>query len=455
MSVIIPVILCGGSGTRLWPLSRRDRPKQFITLIGNHTLLEGTLLRAAKISGAGDPICVTAAAQGAAVRQSLDRVQMRGTLVLEPSARNTAPALCAAALVALKTDAEAIVVALPADHVIEDDAAFATSMSWACAAALGSQIVVLGVEPRHAADGFGYIVPGASLGGLPHVARVEKFIEKPDEETARGLIERGALWNAGIVVARASAVVEAIGRHAPEVLAAVKKSLDADGSGTDAVRLTAGAFAAAPSVPFDRAVLEKSSDVVVVRLPAMWRDVGTWDAVAELFSANSEGNRLGGRVRLSASTDNFVFSPHRLTVGLGLRDLVVVDTPDALLIANRLELADLREVVAAMAADHYPEVGSDDLRASSGAGDAAVGGIEMRQTSLKPGESRHCDPQLDASRYWIVLEGAVRVTIGGATSRYGTHQSFHAAPGQACGFANDGGIPARLLELRLKDKPTL
>lgn len=454
MSVIIPVILCGGSGTRLWPLSRIDRPKQFVSLTGHRTLIEDTLLRAAKIAGAGDPICVTASAHSAAVRRSLHRLGMSGRLLLEPRPRGTAPALCAAALVAMQNDPEAILVALPADHIIEDDAAFAKSIEHACEAMETSHLVVLGVTPGHPAPGFGYIMPGASFENFHHVKRVEKFIEKPSEEIARDLIERGALWNAGIVVARASAIVKAMEFYAPAVLEAVEKSLGADVGNLDKVELAEHTFSQSPNISFDKAVLENCTTVAVVSLPAVWRDVGTWDAVAELFNADPDGNSHKGRVRLSASSDNFVFSPHRLTVGVGLKDLIVVDTPDALLIANRHEMRDFREIVAAMAASRNPEVGSDDMRAGSHTGNASFGGIEMRQILLEPGDSSHCDPQPTASRYWIVLEGAVQVTIGSDTFYYGTHQSFHVMAEQACFIAHRGIGSVKLLELSIARQPT-
>ena len=225
MSAVIPVILCGGSGTRLWPLSRSDRPKQLISLGGDHTLLEGTLLRAKAIAGAGDPICVTAAAYGAEVRQSLDRLGLRGRLLLEPEPRNTAPALCAAALVAMRTDANAIIVALPADHVIEDGEAFAASIARAVAAAEKDWLTILGVRPRHASSALGYIVPGAAIDGLPQITRVSRFVEKPEPEIAASLVAAGALWNAGIVVARADTVIAAMRKHEPAVLEAVERSL--------------------------------------------------------------------------------------------------------------------------------------------------------------------------------------------------------------------------------------
>ncbi len=265
-----------------------------------HTLLEGTLLRAKTIAGAGDPICVTAAAYGAEVRQSLDRLGLRGRLLLEPEPRNTAPALCAAALVAMRTDPKAVIVALPADHVIEDGGAFAASIAHAVAAAEGGWLTILGVRPRHASSALGYIVPAAVIDGLPQVHRVSRFVEKPEAEMAESLIAAGALWNAGIVVARADTVVDAMRKHEPAVLEAVERSLQASGGEGDDVQLNADDFAAAPRISFDKAVLERHEAVAVTALDAVWRDVGTWAEVAELYSADGDGNRKRGRVQLSA-----------------------------------------------------------------------------------------------------------------------------------------------------------
>lgn len=350
MSVVVPVILCGGSGTRLWPLSRSDKPKQLISLDGKHTLLENTLLRAKTIVGASNPICVTAAAYGAEVRQTLDRLGLKGTVLLEPEPRNTAPALCAAALVAIQSNPEAVVVALPADHVLEEGGAFAASIARAVAAAERGWLTVLGVMPRHASSALGYIVPASDVDGLPEVHRVGRFVEKPEAAVAERLISDGALWNAGIVVARTATIIEAMRRHEPAVLEAVERSLAAAGGAARDMRPSADEFSTAPSISFDKAVLERHENVAVTALDAAWRDVGTWAEVAELYPADGDGNRNSGRVQLTSSSNTFVFSPHKLTVGIGLKDFVVIDTPDALLVANRNELWRLQEVVEALAA---------------------------------------------------------------------------------------------------------
>ncbi|MGB9141821.1 MAG: sugar phosphate nucleotidyltransferase, partial [Aestuariivirga sp.] len=251
MSKVIPVILCGGSGTRLWPLSRSNRPKQLIPLTGDHSLLEATLLRAKTIAGSGELLCVTAAAYEAEVRQSLDRLGLGGRLIIEPEGRNTAPALAAAALVAMLIDREAIIVALPADHVIEEGEAFAEAITLACKAAEQGWFAILGVSPRHASSAVGYIMPSAAIDGLPHVIRVNRFVEKPEEEMARDLIEAGALWNSGIVVAQADNVIEAMRKYEPAVLEAVERSLANGQSSVNDVRLGSTDFARVPCISFD------------------------------------------------------------------------------------------------------------------------------------------------------------------------------------------------------------
>jgi mannose-1-phosphate guanylyltransferase/mannose-6-phosphate isomerase len=440
MSVVIPVILCGGSGTRLWPLSRSDRPKQLISLGGEYTLLEGTLKRANTIAGASEPICVTAAAYGTEVRQVLDRLGMRGSLLLEPEARNTAPALAAAALVAQRIAADAVLVVLPADHVIEEGNAFTVSIARACAAAEAGWLAVLGVWPRHGSSAVGYIVPGAAIDGLPQITRVSRFIEKPEPEMADSLIVTGALWNAGIVVARANTVIEAIRKHEPAVLEAVERSLAGGRSEVGDVHLRQGEFAAAPSISFDKAVLERHEAVAVTALDAMWRDVGTWTEVAELYPADAHGNRQKGRVHLLSSRDSFVLSPYRLTVGIGLTDLTVIDTPDALLVANRNELGLMGKVVEVMTAARYPEMAVSD------------GQINTERIEMSSGEIGHRQPHRDRSRYWIVLEGTAKLTIGSETSIYAMNESFRVPPGIFYTLGNADSVPLSMIEIRVPAK---
>ena len=395
-------------------------------------------MRAMTIAGAGEPICVTAAAYGSEVRHSLDRLGLRGRLLLEPEPRNTAPALCAAALVAKRADPQAIIVALPADHVIEDGGAFAASIARAIAAADRGWLTILGVKPRHASSALGYIMPAAAIDGLPQVHRVGRFIEKPQREIAESLVAAGALWNAGIVVARADTVIDAMRENEPAVLEAVERSLQTGGNKADDVQLNAREFAAAPSISFDKAVLERHEAVAVVALDAVWRDVGTWAEVAELYPADGDGNRDMGGVHLVSSRDTFVFSPHRLTVGIGLTDLVVVDTPDALLIAKRDELGRLRGVVEdAMAAGSFPEIG------------AAKQQFNGKMIKLRASEISIRQPHVDYARYWIVLQGSVRLTVKGQSSIHGRNESFHVPSGVFHTLGNMDSELATLIEIQV------
>lgn len=447
MSVVIPVILCGGSGTRLWPLSRSNRPKQFISLSGDHTLLEETLLRAKAIAGAREPICVTGAAFVGAVRQTLDRLVLPGLLLVEPEPRNTGPALCAAALVAMQTDLNAIIVALPADHVIQEGQAFAAAIAGAIAAAEKNWLVILGVKPRHASSALGYVVRGDAVDDLPEVYRVSRFAEKPETEIAKNLVSTGALWNAGIVVARAETVIAAVRKHEPSILEAVKKSLANARHLPDELQLNQADFVEAPRISFDNAVLERHGAVAVMTLDALWRDVGTWAEVAELYPADGDGNRKLGKVQLSSSCNSFVLSQHRLTVGIGLNDLIVVDAPDALLVASRKDLGSLREVVEGINAA-APEVFFRVHGVGSGEHDGE-GTTRAHCVTLAPEETTRRPAHNYAARYWIVQEGKVKLTVEGQVSCHGANQCFRVPPGLTHSIRTEGKAAAILIEVSI------
>jgi mannose-1-phosphate guanylyltransferase/mannose-6-phosphate isomerase len=343
-------------------------------------------------------------------------------------------------MLAVRSDANAVIVALPADHVIEDGGAFAASVALAVAAAEGGWLTILGLRPRHASTALGYIVPAAAIDGMSEIHRVSRFVEKPDAKSAGNLIAAGALWNAGIVVARADTVIDAMRKHEPAVLAAVERSLEAGAVMGDDLRLDAGAFAAAPRISFDKAVLERHDAVAVTALDAIWRDIGTWAEVAELYSADEDGNRQNGRVNLSHSHGSFVFSPHRLTVGIGLKGLVVVDTEDALLIANRDDLWSLPDAVQSIASGLYREEVADNPDFS------------IKQIVLHLSEKSIRQPHRDSTRYWIVLEGSVRLTVKGKSSIYLKNESFHVPPGLFHTLGAMDSEPVKLIEIQVVAK---
>ena len=341
-SEIRPVILCGGSGTRLWPLSRPEFPKQFLTLKGDKSLLEQTIARARAIGGEASPILIASTQHRDLVVETLNRCGSDAELIFEPVARNTAPAIAAAAILAARRNPDDILVVMPSDHLIEGLAAFESSVSAAATLALDGWIVILGIVPSEASSALGYIVPGERID--ESARRVHRFVEKPAADVARELIRQGAYWNAGMVVARARDVVDALRQHEPLVLAAVEASFE-EGATANAYSLAPSAFETAPKISFDYAVLERHAQVAVTPMRAAWQDVGTWNEVASLHAEDEGGNRTVGDVHLSASKGNFVYSTGRRILGLGIEDLVIIDSPDSLLIAKRDHLSGLSQEV--------------------------------------------------------------------------------------------------------------
>ncbi|MFO0991214.1 MAG: sugar phosphate nucleotidyltransferase [Hyphomicrobiales bacterium] len=337
-----PVILCGGSGTRLWPLSRPEFPKQFLTLKGDKSLLEQTLSRAAAIGGEATAILIASSQHRDLVAETLKRAGTEAELIFEPTARNTAPAIAAAALVAARRNPHDILMVMPSDHIIEGVEAFATSVETAATLARDGWISILGVVPSEPSSVLGYIVPGEGIGEAGW--RVQRYVEKPSHQTAEELISAGAFWNAGMVVARAQDLIDALSQHEPAVLAAVEASLER-GPNAREYRLNASVFETAPKISFDYAVLERHERVVVTPLRAAWRDVGTWNEVATLYARDEDGNRVVGDVHLLASKGNFVHSATRRILGIGIEDLVIVDSPDSLLIVRRGDLSSLSRAV--------------------------------------------------------------------------------------------------------------
>ena len=328
---IVPVILCGGAGTRLWPLSRQAFPKQFAVEVNHKSLLDLTLERVKALDGVASVLTVTGEDYRFMVAEALDRANLSGDILLEPVARNTAPALCAAALKVASTDPNAVMVILPSDHFVTGFDAFADAIAQAKDLAEEGWWVTLGVTPSRASTAYGYIEPGQSIGSHGAATQVARFLEKPDAETAEKLIAKGCLWNAGIFVVKARTAADLVKSHAPEIYTAVKKSVDGISVDKSFHRLAVDAFAKSPSISIDYAVLENERRVAVVPYAGDWSDLGSWDAVAGVHQADGQGNRSEGDAWFLGARNSFVHSPDKLAVVLGLDDVVVIDTPDALL----------------------------------------------------------------------------------------------------------------------------
>lgn len=351
MAPVVPVLLSGGSGTRLWPLSRSAAPKQLLPLLGERTMLQMTALRAADEALFAPPMLVTGAALAEESLRQLDAVGCgAASAILEPVGRNTAPAL---ALAALASDPDAILLAMPSDHYIRDEDAFRSAVAAGLPLAAEDWLVAFGIEPTAPETGYGYIERGDALSAGAY--RAARFVEKPDAQTARSMLASGRfLWNGGLFMFRAGAMTAALTEHAPEVLAAAEAAL-ADGERDGAIlRPSEAAFARSPGISIDYAVMEKARRIAMVPVSMGWSDVGSWDALAAVTAADEAGNAVSGDVILLDSSDCLIRSSGPMVAALGLSGLVVVATPDAVLVLPASRSQELKRVVDELKTRAHP-----------------------------------------------------------------------------------------------------
>jgi mannose-1-phosphate guanylyltransferase/mannose-6-phosphate isomerase len=332
--MIQPVILSGGEGKRLWPLSRPERPKQFLALTGAETLLQQTVRRLDDPAQFRPPIIIGGAGQRFLIAEQLRAAGLAaGRIVLEPMGRNTAPALAVGALLAAADDPDALILSTHADHAIPDGAAFRAAIARGVEAAKAGRVVLFGVKPTHPATAYGYIEPGA--GPASGIRDVAAFLEKPDEAKAATLIAAGCLWNSGIFLMSASALIAELQRHEPAVLEAARAAIAAAEADPDFLRLDPAAFAAAPAIAIDHAVMERTSNASVIAADFAWSDIGSWTQVWEAQTRDEAGNAAVGPVVLEGSSGTLVYAEGVKVAAHGVADLVIVATPDKVLVIAR------------------------------------------------------------------------------------------------------------------------
>jgi mannose-1-phosphate guanylyltransferase/mannose-1-phosphate guanylyltransferase/mannose-6-phosphate isomerase len=342
--MITPVILSGGSGTRLWPLSRPERPKQLLALTGEETMLQMTLGRVSDPARFAPPVVIAAFAHAEEIQRQIGAGTE--TLVLEPTARNTAPAIALAALIAKPDD---VLLVMPSDHLIRDRQAFLDAVALGLPLAEQGWLVTFGIVPNRAETGYGYIRRGRAI--APGVHRAEQFLEKPDAATAQALLESGDhFWNGGIFLFRADAYLTALGTHAPEVLHATRRGMANRRGSERHIHPDAEAFAAAPSISIDYAVMEKAEAVAVVPVEMGWSDIGSWDALYEVGEADADGNLLAGNVVATGSRNCLIRSDGLRIVTVGVEDLIVVASGDEILILPRGQSQRVKEALDALRA---------------------------------------------------------------------------------------------------------
>lgn len=409
--MMVPVILCGGSGSRLWPVSRRFFPKQFHALTGELSLFQETVRRCAAAGAGADPVVLSNADYRFLVAEQLDDMGThRRAILLEPAARNTAPAIALAALYIAQSDPGAVMLVAPADHLMRDEQAFAAAVRTGFEAAVRGSLVTLGIEPGHAATAYGYIRQGAAIEGPDPGAcySVDRFVEKPDEETAsRFLAEGGYLWNSGIFLFSARSYLAELEKQQPDILNACERAWRE--ASEEFGFCTAGeAYGGAPSLSIDYAVMEKTDKAVVVPYRGDWSDIGSWTGLADTRSPDEDGNTISGNVRLRNVTGSFVLASDRLVAGVGLEDTVIVETKDAVLVSTRKDDQDVKQVVEELKSLQAAEVDYHTVvfRPWGSFEDLDKGdGFHVKRLVIEPGASISLQRHFHRSEHWIVVEG--------------------------------------------------
>jgi mannose-1-phosphate guanylyltransferase/mannose-6-phosphate isomerase len=450
--VLVPVILSGGSGTRLWPLSRELYPKQLLPLVAERTMLQETVARTAGLPDLDAPIVVCNESHRFMVAEQLRELGTTArAIILEPLGRNTAPAVAIAALVASEGAPadDPVLLVLPADHVIRDVAAFKTAVMLGRTAAKAGGLVTFGVAADRAETGYGYIRRADDPGP---VFRVAEFVEKPDTATARRYVESGEyFWNSGMFMFHASVFLAELGRHAPAMLAACRASLAAAGSDLDFLRLPAPEFAACPSDSIDYAVMEKTDAAVVVPLDAGWSDVGSWSALADALPRDEDGNVIAGDVIVEDSTGSYLHSTSRLIAAVGLRDHVVVETKDAVLVAARDRVQDVKQLVATLKArGRYETSLHREVFRPWGSYDSIDSGarFQVKRLVVKPGATLSLQLHHHRAEHWVVVSGTARITRGEEVFTLNENESTYIPIGVKHRIENPGKIPLHIIEVQ-------
>ncbi|MCP5085032.1 MAG: mannose-1-phosphate guanylyltransferase/mannose-6-phosphate isomerase [Alphaproteobacteria bacterium] len=448
---VFPVLMCGGSGTRLWPLSRKNHPKQFIPLLNNESLFDLTLKRSLHIPGVNHVVCVANEAYRFPVSDAIEKAGASSTIILEPVARNTAAALGCAAINISNVSPDATLVCLPADHVCNDLGAFADAVSLAIEGAGSDLLMTLGVKPERPTSAYGYMVPGDDLPLPAGAAWVKSFVEKPDPELAETLIKEGARWNAGIFVVKASVLVDALKTFAPDIHASCADAVGDAKSDGHVLNLDAEAFSACRADSIDYAVLEKYSHVGMVPLEAYWSDVGSWSTLSDLSNADAAGNQIEGDAKVHDCSNVFVRSPHKLTVTAGVNDLMIVDTPDALLVTSQSGADGMKQIVAALKDENREEViDHRKINRPWGAFERIdLGpGFQVKRITVKPGCVLSLQYHHHRSEHWVVVTGTALVTCDDQVFTLKENQSTYIPLGAVHRLENPGTDPLELIEVQ-------
>ncbi|MGI9525440.1 MAG: mannose-1-phosphate guanylyltransferase/mannose-6-phosphate isomerase [Hyphomicrobiaceae bacterium] len=456
MPHIQPVILSGGAGTRLWPLSRSLYPKQFIRFYSGDeaSLLGATLQRLPSSDDYAPPIILCNNDHRFLVRAELEQAGIEAkAIVLEPVARNTAAPIAVAALMALADDPEAVIVVMPSDHKIDNSAEFLSAVERATRVAETGRLVLFGITPSEAHTGYGYIRRGGALGHFEGVFDVDAFFEKPEMSVAAEYVDAGDyLWNSGIFVLNAQTLVDEMAQLAPDTLKAARDALDGANSDLEFLRLDSSAFSTAPKISIDYAVMEKTKAAALLAPRFDWSDVGSWDALWNNAQHDAEGNFVRGEAFMQESSGCYVHSERALVAGVGLRDLVIVETPDALLVADKARSQDVGKIVQDLRSSGRVEQ-EQHLRNHRPWGYFETLSIaprfQVKKLHVKPGAKLSMQMHHHRSEHWIVVKGTARATIGDREQLVRESESIYITATQWHRLENPGLVPLEIIEIQI------
>lgn len=456
MPSIYPVVLSGGSGTRLWPLSRAMYPKQFIRFFKDQSasFLAATLMRLKPSDGFAKPIIVCNNDHRFLVKDEADRAGIAPqAIVLEPQARNTAPAIAAAALMVLREDPAGLLVVMPSDHAIKDEAGFLAAVKRAAPVAETGRLVLFGITPSDPNTGYGYIRRGAPLEGFEGAYAVDAFAEKPDKAKAETYLSAGTYsWNSGIFVLSARAFLDELGRLQPTILEAAQAAVRDAKNDLGFLRLGAEAFARAPGISIDYAVMERTDKAAVLPIDVGWSDVGSFSSLWELSQRDAQGNFSSGESVLADTRDTYIHSEKALVATIGVEDLIIVDTPDALLVADRARAQEVSGIVERLRKSGRPEQ-EQHLRNQRPWGyfeTLSIGSrFQVKLLHVKPGGKLSMQMHHHRSEHWVVVQGTAKVVVGEEEKLVRENESVYIVATQWHRLENPGKTPLEMIEVQI------
>jgi mannose-1-phosphate guanylyltransferase / mannose-6-phosphate isomerase len=452
-ATIHPVILSGGSGTRLWPMSRTLYPKQLLGLVGEHSLLQQTARRVCDPERFAAPLVIANEEHRFIIAEQLREIDIAPQgLFLEPVGRNTAPAACVAALSLAEAEPDALMLLLASDHAIADEMAFLAGVERARSAAREGMLVCLGITPERAETGYGYIRRGGPLAGVDGAFAVAQFVEKPDLPQAEAYLASGEYsWNSSIFMLPAALYLEELERFRPEMVAACREALGKARRSDDFIRLDKEAFAGCPADSIDYAVMEHTARAAVVSVAMGWNDVGSWDALWQMAAKDADGNALSGNVIAEDARNCYLRSEAGLVAALGVEDLIVVATGDAVMLAPRNRAQDVRRLVARLVKEKRGEADAlPRVHRPWGSYETLHAGhrVQVKHILVKPGRKLSLQMHHHRAEHWVVVQGTARIRRGAEEIMLTEDQSTYIPLGTAHRLENPGKIPLHLIEVQ-------